>query len=188
MKCTACNNRAPERGFKRCKPCRTHIRALERARRTRRRRLGLCPCGGKREPGHKLCRACNDYFSARAAVLSEERRLDGLCPKCGRVPQPGYRRCEWHLALERGRWASLPLSKRRAIMRRRVRSSRGNEPTERVAQRVTACKARWRAAERCITCGNAAAIKRDGSRASMCRRHLNLAAARAASRRKGQAA
>lgn len=178
-KCT----RQASPGFKRCKPCRMHVRALAHEIDQARRRKRLCRCGGERAPGRKTCQTCLDYFSARAAVLQETRRLEGLCPRCGATPEDGYAFCKRCRAQGRERWARMPKAKRRQLQR--VKRARYPEPAGAVAARVAACKARWRAAGRCITCGKPAATKKDGTPASGCRRHLQLKAASAARRRAG---
>lgn len=156
-KCTACRNRLAAKGFKRCDECRARINAKLRARVAHRRRLKLCRCGRKRAPGRKGCQLCLDYFSSRHAELYENRRLDGLCPMCGRVPDEGKIQCKRCLARGRINWAALPLAKRRQLVLKRKLYSRNEQP-EKVAARVQACKDRWRAAGRCITCGTRCAV------------------------------
>ncbi len=168
-------------GFKRCKPCRMHVRALAHEIATARRRKRLCACGRERAPGLKTCRVCLDYHAARAAVLQETRRLDGLCPRCGNTREDGFVRCKRCRARDRERWRAMPKAKRKLRLERRRRNP---EPVAKVAARVAACRARWRAAGRCVACGKPAARKTDGTLAAHCRYHLQLKAAVQARKRK----
>lgn len=181
-RCTAwkCPRQAPA-GFKRCNACRRHIRMLAQAISQQRRRQRLCLCGRTRAPGRKSCQECLDYWSGRLAELQESRRLDGLCPKCGAKPRDEHVLCERCRAAGRRTWAAIPRAKRRRI--HRERRARSPEAPGAVAARVAACKARWRAAGRCITCGKPAAIKQDKTRSAHCRKHLQLRAAARARRR-----
>ena len=176
-KCTAyACTRLAAKGFKRCDPCRAEINAKLRARVALRRRLKLCKCGNRRAPGRKTCQTCLDYFSARIAVIGENRRLDGLCPKCGRVPDKNRTLCSKCLAQGRGQWASQPLAVRRAIVRRRKRYSRNEDPRN-VRIRIAACKARWRAAGRCVSCGKPCEINpHRGQPYAQCLEHRRKAA------------
>lgn len=174
--CTAwkCTRQASP-GFKRCKPCRMHVRALAHEIAVGRRRKRLCVCGRERAPGRKTCRPCLDYHAARAAELEETRRLDGFCPKCGGSRETEHVRCRRCRARDREHWARMPKAKRKRM--RRERRARNPEPVAKVAVRVAACKARWRAAGRCVACGKPAARKADGTLAANCRHHLQLKAA-----------
>lgn len=131
-RCTAYGcTRDASPGFKRCKPCRQHVNALLRARVSRRRRLGLCPCGRTREPRRKLCRRCLDYFNGRSAELGESRIIDGVCTQCGspnlavRVLASGEVRqlkvCERHREARNEQWK--PGAAHRRNKERRMRQA-----------------------------------------------------------------
>lgn len=174
-KCTACNNRRAPTGYKRCKPCRVHIRSLAVARGRRRRRIQQCPRDGRPvKPGRAMCIGCLAYYAGRAIEQQELRRIDGRCPKCGRAPKPDRVHCAPCLR------ASAEREKRRP--RKRDWWRKGDMTKQRA--RIAACKARWRAAGRCIACGKGAQRNPAGGFRSMCTRHLKLASAAKQRRRR----
>lgn len=63
--CTACGQRPPVDGIKRCKPCREIAREYERERAAVRRQLSLCVrCAEPAAPGRTLCQRHLDAAAA----------------------------------------------------------------------------------------------------------------------------
>jgi hypothetical protein len=93
--CTRCQSRIPEKGYRRCAPCRLKGARDRNILRRRRGALGFCKsCYYFRPlPGHKRCAKCMSYASRRA-YLRRVRVSQGYCTNCShRIRVAGLSLC-----------------------------------------------------------------------------------------------